>query len=305
MAQDEKRIGDRSPSGAREGPAPAGAPSPRVRDLMNTRNLVTVGPEDDLGLAMQVMLWRGARHLPVVVGRTVVGVVSERDILARRAEVGRREADRLQIRATMSVPPIVVGPDEDAAAAAAKLVANRVDFLPVVDDPQELVGIITSTDIVREQAVRLTERPLPGTVRAADVMTEAPLTVKPFESFLDAVAVMVERNVRHLPVVDESERLVGMLSDRDVRSVVGDPAVALKAPAAGERDLGALQVSAAMSVDPVTVAEDDPLPTVLQRFLDERVGAVAVVDRDQRLVGVISYLDALHVVLEPYRSPLH
>src|SRR5690606_33841675 len=51
----------------------------RVREIM-TSDVVTIGPKDDLRLAVQVMLWGGFRHLPVVEGDDLVGLVTEHDI---------------------------------------------------------------------------------------------------------------------------------------------------------------------------------------------------------------------------------
>src|SRR5581483_3495130 len=106
-------------------------------------------------------------------------------------QAGRRQADRLAVRAAMSAPPIVIGPEEELADAATKMLANRIDSLPVVDEAGHLVGIITTTDIVRHEAAGALERPLSPALRAAEVMTREPAAIQPQENLLDAVAVMV------------------------------------------------------------------------------------------------------------------
>ena len=55
----------------------------KVRDIMTARGLAVARPEDDLGLAGQIMAWAGVRHLPVIRTGKVVGVISERDLLRR------------------------------------------------------------------------------------------------------------------------------------------------------------------------------------------------------------------------------
>jgi CBS domain-containing protein len=62
-----------------------------------------------------------------------------------------------------------------------------------------------------------------ATTIAADVMTPWPSTIRPEAPILDAITLMIERRVRHLPVVDAASTLVGMLSERDLRTVIGDP----------------------------------------------------------------------------------
>src|SRR4051794_34150692 len=162
-------------------PHAAAKPSsiPRVRELMSTGNLITIGPEDDLGLAMQAMLWSGVRHLPVVADEQIVGVLGERDILAQRAAAGRRQADQLPVRAAMSARPLVVAPDATLADAAATMLASGTDFLPVVEGGGHLVGVIDTTDVLRHEASRASSAPQPVGLTACDVMTPRPVTVRP------------------------------------------------------------------------------------------------------------------------------
>lgn len=80
-----------------------------------------------------------------------------------------------------------------------------------------------------------------------------------------------------------------MLSERDVRAAIGDP-VRLRRDRA---DLPELEVRDAMSQPPICVTEEEPLSALARLFADGRLGAVLVVDRADRLVGAISYVDVL------------
>jgi CBS domain-containing protein len=121
-------------------------------------------------------------------------------------------------------------------------------------------------------------------------MTRAPLTAAVDDMLFDAVARMAERNVRHLPVVDGERRVVGMLSDRDVRTQIGDAARPLRPTDANVR-LRAMRVGDVMTRDPFVVRHDAPFSVVAKVFTDQKVGAVPVVDDAERLVGIISYVD--------------
>jgi CBS domain-containing protein len=122
------------------------------------------------------------------------------------------------------------------------------------------------------------------------LMTHAPVTAAADDNLLDAVARMADRNVRHLPVVDGERHVVGILSDRDVRTVVGDAARPLRPDDARVR-MGSLRVADAMTRDAFVVRHDAPFAEVAKVFTDQRVGAVPVVDEADRLVGIISYVD--------------
>ncbi|MBC7172468.1 MAG: CBS domain-containing protein, partial [Polyangiaceae bacterium] len=104
---------------------------------------------------------------------------------------------------------------------------------------------------------------------------------------------------RHLPVVDGDGRVIGILSDRDLRSAVGDPlrAQVPKQPLS-PHDPGQARVTSAMTPEPRTLSKDDPLSVAMTALLDERFGAFSVVDMEDRLVGMISYIDVLAALVD-------
>jgi acetoin utilization protein AcuB len=124
-------------------------------------------------------------------------------------------------------------------------------------------------------------------------MTHRPTAILHTASVRAALAVMLELDVRHLPVVNEDHELVGMLSDRDLR---GLPHVhrelddALAVPGAIELDE---PVTTLMSADVIAAEPADDLAEVLEIMLEHRIGAVPIVSPERRLVGIVSYLDAL------------
>lgn len=122
------------------------------------------------------------------------------------------------------------------------------------------------------------------------LMTRVPATAAADDSLLDAAARMAERNVRHLPVVDGERHVVGMLSDRDVRTAFGDSSRPLRLNEGLVR-MQSLRVTDAMTRDAFVVRQDAPFADVVKVFTAQRVGAVPVVDDAERLVGIISYVD--------------
>lgn len=123
---------------------------------------------------------------------------------------------------------------------------------------------------------------------ARDIMTTSPICVTIRTRLGEAIEVMHENDVRHLPVL-EGERLVGILSDRDLRAL-WDPALDVRV---GDGRVYDRRVSDFMSSDLITIAEEDDIDTVIDTFLDHKIGAVPVVDADGTLAGIISYLDVL------------
>jgi acetoin utilization protein AcuB len=103
-------------------------------------------------------------------------------------------------------------------------------------------------------------------------------------------------DVRHLPVVDDADELVGMVSDRDLGAGLAEAAV--------EQVLGPTGLSsqtpirAVMSSDVLSVEEDDDVGDAVELMLEHKVGAVPVVDGEGKLSGIVSYMDVLRELAE-------
>lgn len=127
---------------------------------------------------------------------------------------------------------------------------------------------------------------------AEDLMTPNPRTILDGASVADAIQILEEIEVRHLPVVDTEGNLVGMLSDRDLR------------PLATERDEESpvrrirTPVADLMSGGVVAVTGDTEMNEIIELMLDNRIGAVPVVDGEGVVVGIVSYVDILRAFLQ-------
>jgi acetoin utilization protein AcuB len=136
-------------------------------------------------------------------------------------------------------------------------------------------------------------------MRVRDVMTAHPMTIDPEAPVETAVAVMRERGVRHLPVVNERGALIGIVTDRDLRSAMFGSALVEHLPLEHGRRLRALaatlndvRVSHVMTWEAVTTRPDAPVAQAAAIMADRRIGSLPVVE-DGRLVGIVTEHDAL------------
>jgi CBS domain-containing protein len=265
----------------------------KMRDLMRTQPF-TARESDLLGAAQRMMARIGSHHLPVVDGDRVTGMLSERDVLAYRAKADADEEWwRASVADAMTAPVHTAAPDDSLTEVAARLAAERIGAMPIVERGK-LVGLVTTTDVLAAEVRVAMEAAPPTLATAADVMTAAPAAVSPEATLLEAVRILVDRGIRHLPVVDEGGGVLGMLSDRDVRDLVGDPQDFI---ASWKHDpMAVARVSDAMRKVAVTVAEDRPLIELASIFADEKIGALPVVARDGKLIGIVSYVDVLRAL---------
>jgi acetoin utilization protein AcuB len=244
-----------------------------------------------LASATHRMAWQGCRHLPVMRRGRLVGVLSERDVLSWQASGRSLDGPDDFVGAAMSSPAIVTGPDDDLAEASARMLGAHIGCLPVVSN-DNLVGMLTSTDLVGHLAARKLRPAADLTLLAADLMTSRVFTVAPDDLISEAANVMASNRVRQLPVVDDGGRLVGIVTEHDVRNTLG-------VPAGVDRDAAAKDnrpVREVMTKSVECVRPDQPLLEVIAAMLSRNVCALPVLNTDRRPLGIVSYLDVLRAL---------
>lgn len=130
-------------------------------------------------------------------------------------------------------------------------------------------------------------------MKVVDVMTKNPLTVSPSDTIGQADEMMFENRFRQLPVV-EGNQLVGIVTDRDIRSFLSGPL--LSSPEDRETAFNT-KVREIMTSGPMTLSPDDDLEEAVQLLIDEKIGGVPVVDETEGLVGIVTYVDLLRYLL--------
>jgi CBS domain-containing membrane protein len=162
LAEARTRLGGSAAPAAPPEQAAAALPAPlaaldaslRVRDVM-TREVRTLGPNDRLALAEELMKQGRFRHVVVVDDGRVAGVLSQRDIfhgaLAWSLGQGRKAHEQLlaatPVKDVMATRVVAVDPDATLAEAAALLREHKIGCLPVVAG-DALVGVLTEGDFL-------------------------------------------------------------------------------------------------------------------------------------------------------------
>ncbi len=107
---------------------------------------------------------------------------------------------------------ISLGPQASVWEAACVMTKANCGSVLVIDTPGQLQGIVTERDLMTRVLAKALN---PETTPLAEVMTKNPRTVVPQMLVSDAVVIMIERGFRHLPIIDDAGKILGVFSVRD------------------------------------------------------------------------------------------
>lgn len=251
---------------------------------------------------------RVERLLPRVCDLVQTGMITMEDVqVVKYTHRPPRPLPPDTVADVMTREVAAVHPDTPIGEVVRTLLDRDYRALPVVDEEQRLVGIITNRDLVERGGVSARvellgalggpalERELSSTEArtrvAADVMTRDVVTVPPTERLDRAAHLMVERQIKRLPVVDDRGRLLGILSRVDLLRTMGEDYWAPAPIATGRREARA--VGDLMRRDVPAVRVDAPLGEVLDAVTSTRLNRAVVVDAEGRVAGIVTDADLL------------
>jgi len=202
-----------------------------------------------------------------------------------------------------------VEPDTPVSEIVSLLIDRALRAVPVVDAEGRVVGIITDGDLLTRDVMDLSievQRALPlmeraaqiasladQPHRAADLMTPNPITLTATTPLAQAAAVMAERKLKRLPVIDDHGQLVGMVSRYDLLKTIAEglrqrPTEVVQLPAGAPATVGAIMLR-----EVPTVHANTPLAETLDRLLETEKRRVIVVDDANHVVGIITDGDVI------------
>ena len=263
---------------------------------MNVETFMTPRPQTveasaSLRTALSTMDEHRLRHLPVTRDGSLVGLVSDRDLLADAAS-GSGDGSTLDsatVAERMHSPPVTVGPRAQIVSVAVQLQLDGIGSVLVVDGG-ELLGIVTETDLLKLLVHASSDDSTAWEVDApvADHMSRDVVTLDTGDTLAHARAMRDIKGVRHFPVLRDGA-VAGMVSDRDLRL------------AEGMCDSSQRTVREAMASDVVSLSPASNLSEAARLMVEHKISAMPIVD-DGRLVGILTSTDLVDHGMNTLRS---
>lgn len=254
----------------------------------------TVGGDETIRAASQRMKQEGLGSLVVVKDGSPLGIVTDRDLMMETL-CNRLDPGTVRVGEVVSGPLVSVGQETPVREAVRIIRRQGVRRLPVVDEKQQLVGIVAADDLLSLIAAELSglavavraqspgaDAPQPGgTTAAADRYRKEVATIAAEASARDAADAMKAHGVGALVVLRDAKP-AGIVTDRDL----------LERVVAGGKDAASTPVAEIMSEPLHVLRPEEPLERAVELMSAKGIRRVPVV-RDGELVGIVTLDDVL------------
>jgi CBS domain-containing protein len=117
-----------------------------------TKNVITIGPDDTLETVINIISKNRFHHLPVVSNNKLLGMITTRDLWM--ANLRREEYSKKKVNEIMTKKVAALHQDELIGAAAQIFLKHFFHSLPIIDNERNLVGIVTTHDVLRYEFLK-------------------------------------------------------------------------------------------------------------------------------------------------------
>ncbi len=259
----------------------------KAKDIAQYK-VVSIDKDASVYEAIHLMVVNDITGLPVVDGPRLVGIISEKDVLKLLYDV---EFLAGSVGEYMTTDVYAFEEEEDLVDVCRCLLENNFRRVPILRNGN-LVAILSRADLIRANKYRFrpavphdTSKSHPNFLLARHVMTCGLLTVKRNTPVYTAMELIANGNITGLPVVDDSMKLVGIVSEKDLLKLLCDP----------NAKPGLVQDY--MTRDIVSFDYDDSLFEICHCLINNNFRRVPILNKN-RLTGIISRRDIIIYIME-------
>ncbi len=274
-----------------------------------------------------------------------IGVVSDRDMLRLNAQSSTEDGKDMKEKRALGQllmqivtrKPKFVSPETPIQKTVEIMTSNHIDMVPVLDG-SDLVGVITTTDIIKlffklEEVIyklypelnegsptsetasknspksKILSTWISRTVQ--EIMTEKVISLEPGEYIARAIEVMQTEEFRHIPIIDEQGKFLGLISDRDILRNLPFMQKRLPSPPKRFREhlftddswstKFLMQLDTIMVQDVLSISSSCKIREALEILHKKKISCLPVLNEDKKLQGIVTVTDLMRAFLDVYK----
>jgi CBS domain-containing protein len=261
-----------------------------VREIMS-KNVIYLSPDDTVSELISLVEKNHIREVPVIENKKLRGIVYSKDI----ARKGITNPQKTKLDKVIISHPATVSPDQDINDAAELILKTGLMGLPVVEK-DKVVGIISMHDIINFSSKTKQFRQ----TKAGQIMS-LPETISTDTDIGKARVMMREKNISRLPVIDDKNRLSGIVTIFDLlKAVKQRDRMSFYSMAAEKETMMGVPVSTIMDKKPITVDRNNSLNEIVNLIDKHKIDGVIVLE-DEQPVGIVTEKDLLEVYVSSFK----
>ncbi len=269
-----------------------------------SKNIVTLPPTTNIMGTAKTMLKYGFRRVPIADAGTnrLVGIVTSLDIVdflgggLRHNIVKNRYKGNLaaaineDVREIMKKDVVSLGVKDNISNAIKTMIERNIGGIPIVDDDNAVVGIVTERDFVRTVADITTSKSI------KEYMSNKVVTASPDISIGEATRTMIEKGFRRIPIVKE-DVLLGIVTASDIMRYLGSGEIFQKLMTGDVSDAFKVPVKSLILRDIIWTNSGIDIGEAAALMLKNKVGALPIID-DGELCGILTERDIIKALAD-------
>lgn len=269
-----------------------------------SKNIVTLPPTTNIMGTVKTMLKYGFRRVPIADAGTnrLVGIITSLDIVdflgggLRHNIVKNRYKGNLaaaineDVREIMKKDVVSLGVNDNISSAIKTMIEKNIGGIPIVDDDDVVVGIVSERDFVRTVADITTSKSV------NKYMSNKVVTASPDISVGEATRTMIEKGFRRIPIVKE-DVLLGIVTASDVMRYLGSGEIFQKLMTGDVSDAFQVPLKSLILRDIVWTNSSIDIGEAAALMLKNKVGALPIID-DGELCGILTERDIIKALVD-------
>ncbi len=269
-----------------------------------SKNIVTLPPTTNIMGTVKTMLKYGFRRVPIADAGTnrLVGIITSLDIVdflgggLRHNIVKNRYKGNLaaaineDVREIMKKDVVSLGVNDNISSAIKTMIEKNIGGIPIVDDDNVVVGIVSERDFVRTVADITTSKSV------HKYMSNKVVTASPDISVGEATRTMIEKGFRRIPIVKE-DVLLGIVTASDVMRYLGSGEIFQKLMTGDVSDAFQVPLKSLILRDIVWTNSSIDIGEAAALMLKNKVGALPIID-DGELCGILTERDIIKALVD-------
>lgn len=268
-------------------------------DKIMAKDVITVNKDQTVVDALKLMKKHKISRLPAISPKTkeLVGIITEKDMAMKIASAKYEEVplSHMRVSTIMTQDVITAAPTDSKLQILKKLVDNRIGGMPIIDENDQIVGIVTKGDFLKD----LDKEPYNETP-IKDIMTKRVITIGPDDRLIHARTLMKDNDISRLVVVN-SGSIAGIVTDKDMVKTIIEfkKRVPEKYQANQIRNLFVQEI---MSQTIKTAPKDATIADVADIMVKKEYSGVPISDDGNKIQGIVTKSDVLNFVYDQNRK---